>query len=62
MRCYKRKKYRHLIYFMKLILLNVFFKILLMFSLKNIDEKKVLWNSREIWNNEVSALIDAAIS
>ena len=27
-----------------------------------IDEKKVLWNSREIWNTKFSALIGAAIS
>ena len=29
---------------------------------KSMDEKQVLWNSREIWNTEVSALIGAAIS
>ena len=29
---------------------------------KDIDERKVLWNSREIWNTEVSAVIGTVIS
>ena len=28
----------------------------------HINEKKVLWNSRKMWNTEDSALIGAAIS
>ena len=30
------------------------------FNVINIDERRVLWNSRKIWNTEVSALIGAA--
>ena len=28
----------------------------------HMDERRVLWNSRKIWNIEISALIGAAIS
>ena len=41
---------------------NAVVTIFLINSLLCIGERKILWNIREIWNTEVSALIGAAIS
>ena len=34
----------------------------MLIKIKHIDERKVLWNIRKMWNTEVSALLGAAIS
>ena len=48
-------KYERLLY-----ILNIFITSYVEFT--GIDERMVLWNSWEMWDTEISVLIDAAIS